>query len=154
MSKGLIAKKIAVGFGIAVIFPMLMHYGARTLHAPPDWDDYHTVQRPFNPNMTPEEREQDEAERQAERKKYRQAEKDFQKVLFAVTVPAGLAAIIAGAIIPVAAIGAGLIFGGIFSLIDGYVHFWSELPDFMRFFSLLGGFAVLLFVGFKKIKND
>lgn len=154
MSKGLLAKKIAVGFGIAVIFPMLMHYGARTLHAPPDWKDY---ARPMYPSkyeaMTAEERAQYEAEEQALQEKHRKEEREFQKVLFAVTVPAGLIAIIAGAVITVSAIGTGLIFGGIFSLIDGYINFWGELPDILRFISLLGGFAVLLFVGFKKIRN-
>ena len=44
-------------------------------------------------------------------------------------------------------------FGGIFSICDGYFNYWSELADWMRFLSLLSAFIVLLFVGYKKIEK-
>jgi hypothetical protein len=155
MPHGMLAKKIAVGFGIAVIFPMLAHYGARTLQTPPHWEDY---ARPMLPGkyetLTPEERLEFETEQQELETKRRAEEKKFQKVLFSVTVPSGIAAILAGAWVPLAAVGTGLIFGGILSLIDGYIHYWSELPDGLRFLSLLAGFGVLLFVGMRKLKGN
>jgi hypothetical protein len=45
------------------------------------------------------------------------------------------------------AIGTGLIFGGIFSVCDGYFNYLSELSAQLKVFSLLVVFIVLLVVG-------
>lgn len=74
----------------------------------------------------------------------------FQRRLFFVATPIGLAAIIIGSFLAVQAVGAGLIFGGIFTLIDGYCWYWSELQDWMRFLSLLAAFVVLVVIGYVK----
>ena len=78
-------------------------------------------------------------------------EKIFQKHLFLVAVPVGIGAIIFGAVSPIQAIGTGLMFGGIFTLVDGYCWYWSELQDWMRFLSLLAAFVVLIFIGYRKL---
>ena len=51
------------------------------------------------------------------------------------------------------AIGAGLMFGGIFSVCDGYFNYWSELSATLKFFSLLAAFVVLIVVGYRKIER-
>ena len=68
-------------------------------------------------------------------------------------MPFGIAAIIAGAVVSIQAIGAGLIFGGIFALTTGYIGYWYHLQDWMRFLSLLAAFCLLVFVGYKKLNN-
>ena len=149
----MLAKKFALGFGIAIILPMLVHYGVSTFSPAPKWqdryDDSYSYQR--YDKATPEERAQIDKERKEKDKIWREKEKIFQRSLFFVAVPAGIACIIIGAIVSIQAIGTGLMFGGIFSLTEGYMFYWSELQDWMRFLSLLVAFVVLLFVGYRKL---
>src|SRR4030095_13521577 len=79
---------------------------------------------------------------------YRAAEKHFQQRLFAIVVPLGPVALAAGASLRRPAIGTGLVFGGIFSICDGYFDYWSELADVLKFGSLLVAFGWLVFLGY------
>ena len=148
----MLAKKIALGFGIAIVFPMLLHYGVSTWTPQPKWDLY-DLQRPFNPQATPEEKAQWQAEQQKKQEERRIAEKRFQQHLFAVAVPLGLVALLVGAFLRLPAIGTGLMFGGIFSICDGYLNYWSELADVLKFSSLLIAFILLLFLGYCRLER-
>lgn len=147
--KAMLAKKFAVGFGIAILFPMMIHYGVRSFCPAPRWEDY--AARPVF-DKDPAKQEEMFREQEALEKKRRDAEKRFQKSLFTVTAPAGVIAIVLGTVSAVPAVGSGLMFGGIFCLIDGYINYWSELPDFLRFLSLLAALGVLVFVGYRKLR--
>ncbi len=150
----MLAKKFALGFGIAIILPMLVHYGVSTFSPAPKWQDrynYSSYHYQDYAKATPEQKAKMDNERKEKEKIWQQKEKIFQQHLFVVAVPVGIAAIILGAIAPIQAIGTGLMFGGIFSLIDGYACYWSELQDWMRFLSLLAAFAVLIFIGYRKL---
>ena len=148
----MLAKKFALGFGIAVIFPMMIHYGVSTFVHEPRWRDYYTENyyRRYE-NATPQEKAKLAVERTQKEKQRREAEKRFQRSLFSVAAPAGIIAIVVGSLMPIQAVGTGLMFGGIFSLLDGYFNFWSELADSMRFLSLLVAFIVLVFIGYRKL---
>ena len=139
----MLAKKFALAFGIAVVFPAMIHCGVSIFSPQPRWEDY-TVAPMIDRNST--EWRQKETERRA-------AEKVFEKHLFAVAVPLGLVAIIVGAFFLAPATGAGLMFGGIFSVCDGYFNYWSELSATLKFFSLLTAFIVLILVGYRKIER-
>ena len=148
----MLAKKIALGFGIAIIFPVMIHYGVSTFVPAPKWRDY------YNPNeyqmmkdAKPEEKAKLEEQRKQRQNQRMQGEKRFQRSLFAVAVPLGIIAIIVGSIMAVQAVGTGLMFGGIFTLMDGYCNYWSELPDSLRFLSMLVAFIVLVFIGYRKL---
>lgn len=110
----MLAKKFAVGFGVAIILPMLVHYGVSTFSPRPKWQDYQMedyYQR--HKDASPEEKTRLKEERDRlnqERDKHR---KRFERHLFFVAVPIGIAALIFGAIASVQAIGTGLMFGGI-----------------------------------------
>jgi hypothetical protein len=137
------AKKFALAFGIAVVFPAMIHSGVSIYSPPPRWEDYTVT--PGNNGNTDEWKKGQTA--------YRAAEKVFENHLFAVAVPLGLIAIIAGAFFLSPAIGTGLMFGGVFSICDGYITCWSELPATLKFLSLLAAFIVLLFVGYRKLER-
>jgi len=148
----MLAKKFALGFGIAIILPMLVHYGVSTFCPRPQWRDYYGsgyYQR--IQNASPEQKAKLEQERKKQDDKYRNAQKCFQRNLFFVAVPVGIISIILGSITLVQAIGTGLMFGGIFTLVDGYCWYWSELQDGMRFLSLLAAFVVLIYIGYRKL---
>jgi hypothetical protein len=139
----MIAKKFALAFGIAVVFPAMIHYGVSTFSPEPRWPEYH-----LGPLI-----DSNSAEYQRKDAEYKAAENVFEKHLFAVAVPLGLITLAAGAFLPVAAIGTGLMFGGILSVTDGYFNYWSELSAQLKFFSLLAAFIVLLVVGYRKLEK-
>ena len=139
----MLAKKFALAFGIAVVFPAMIHYAVSAFSPEPRWSDYHTTALI----------DQNSAEYQKQDTAYRAVEKAFEQHLFFVAVPLGLITIIVGAFLPIPAIGTGLMFGGIFSVCDGYYNYWSELSSLWKFLSLLAAFVVLLVVGYKKLEK-
>ena len=149
----MLAKKFGFGFGIAIVLPMLVHYAVSTFSPAPKWNEYYPNNYYQYQNATAEERKQLQAEENKRQEGYRQHRKVFERNLFYAATPVGIAAIIIGSMLAVQSIGAGLIFGGIFTVIDGYCWYWSELQDWMRFLSLLIAFIVLIICGYKKINE-
>ena len=146
--------KFAVGFGIAVIFPMLVHYGVSTFSPSPDWNDYRMPEwEVLQESATAEERQAMEAERNTVRERFEEHAKTFARHLFWVATPLALVALIAGAMLQVPTIGTGLIFGAIFTLIDAYGNYWRFLPDGLRFASLLVAFVALVAIGYRQIAD-
>jgi hypothetical protein len=107
----------------------------------------------FDPQAPQEEKAQQQAEHRRKQEEYRAAEKRFQQHLFAVAVPLGLVALLIGAFLRLPAIGTGLMFGGIFSVCDGYFNYWSDLADVPKFASLFAAFIILLVVGYRKLEK-
>ncbi len=145
----MLARQIAIGFGLAVMFPLLVYYGVSTVHPAPKFQIIVTATLP--PNATPDERREYTEQRRKQQELFDTEARDFARVLIAVATPLGVAAILVGAYLPLYTVGTGLIFGGIMSVVWGYWTYWSYLEDWMRFVSLLAGFAILLFVGFRKL---
>ena len=146
----MLARQIAIGFGIAIIFPLLVYYGVSTFYAAPKATEYLRPMPPLAKEATTEERKARFEEQQKQRAAYNAAAKDFGRVLIAIATPLGVAAVIIGAFMPIHAIGTGLILGGILSVGVGYWTYWQHLEDWMRFLSLLAGFAILIFVGYRR----
>jgi hypothetical protein len=157
--RDMLARQIAIGFGIALIFPLLVYYGVAMFFPPPQSAGYvEAVILP--PNPTPEEKQKyldQQRERQQEQQKrneaYKAFAKDFARHLVIVATPLGVAAIFIGAYLALHAIGTGLIFGGIFTVTWGYWAYWQYLDNWVRFVSLLAGFAILLFVGYHRMSG-
>jgi len=149
----MLAKKFGFGFGIAIILPMLIHYGVSTFTPSPKWSDYYTSDYRAYETATPEEKKALQKEDRKRQEKYRQQRKVFERNLFFVAAPLGIVAIVIGSLLAVQAVGAGLIFGGIFTLVDGYCWYWSELSDWMRFLSLLAVFFILVWIGYTKLQR-
>ena len=137
----MLARHFAIGFGIAIIFPLLVYYGVRTFHAPPKWPEAE-VSSP----QTPEERQARDQRQKERRDVYNAQSRDFARVLIIVSTPLGIAAIVLGTIVSLPSVGTGLILGGILTVANGYWGYWQHADDWLRFVSLILGFAVLLFV--------
>jgi uncharacterized membrane protein YphA (DoxX/SURF4 family) len=150
----MLARQIVIGFGIAIIFPLLIHYGVSTFHSAPKLESL--VAAPLPPNATPDERKeyfaQQQQLQQQRQKAYAEAAKEFARILVSVSTPLGVAAILIGAYLSIQAVGTGLILGGILTVSWGYWNYWSYLDDWIRFASLLAGFVVLIFVGFRQAR--
>ncbi len=150
----MLAKKFALGFGIAVIFPLLLLQGVSYVSPPPDWQDAiveNFQERHERAGLA--EQQLLEAERLERRDRFMEDMKRFQRHLFFVTVPAGIIAIIAGTFLTLQAVGTGLIFGGVMSVVMGYWGYWMELHAGLRVVSLLIAFIVLIIVGYKKLET-
>src|SRR5260370_142238 len=111
----MLARQIAIGFGVAIIFPLLIYYGVGTVSHPPKWNDFHTDV--YNSTMTPEQRS---AAQKAAAAAYAEAERVFSLRLLCVAAPLGYAAILLGSSGSASGLGTGLMFGGIFTVANGY----------------------------------
>ena len=150
----MLAKKFALGFGIAVILPFLVFYGVCSFSPQPKYEDY-SVKDYYerSQNATPAEKEKLRQEQDALTTLRTSKEKVFERNLFAVSAPVGLAAIIVGSFLPVVAVGTGLMFGGIFTFLEGVTCYWQYLQDWMKFLLLLVTFIVLIVIGYRKLSG-
>lgn len=147
-------KKIVLGFGIAIVFAGLVHYGICTFFPQPKWENYEVenyYQRHERASIDEKvalEREKNEKE--ALRKK------DMEKWAtryFYMGLPIGILVVIVGALIKLPAIGSGLLGGGLLVLIESYGHYWLHMPDAPKFITLCIVFILLIWVGYKKVET-
>ncbi len=144
----------AIAMGIAILLPMLVIYGVKTFSPPPEWEDYHTRQlyeEPSPEKITPEEKAERARKQQEASERIKAARKQHQMHLFFTAVPIGLIAIIAGTFIRVPALGPGMVFGGVFTLVEGYLFNWQELSDPIKFVSLLIALIVLGITAYRRL---
>ncbi len=151
----MLAKKFALGFGIAILLPMVVHYGVSTFSPCPKDRDYRVENfKELHERGSIEDKIRLEQKRSRLRKELIEHKKRFQKHLFFVAAPIGIIAIIVGSFIGVQAVGTGLLFGGILNLMNGYIWYWSELQDWMRFLSLLLALIFLIFIGNRRFAEQ
>jgi hypothetical protein len=139
----MLALQLVIGIGIALLFPMLIATGVAIIKAPPKSSRRINLRAEASEETTQANREQIAREQEA----LRLARVEYAKIMFTVMVPAGLAALLAGYLIGVNAIGIGFLTGGILCTFSGYAGYWMELPPVTRFVSLLAGLLMLLFIG-------
>ena len=154
----MLAKQIAIGFGIAVLFPLVVYYGVKTFVPLPSQARF--VAQQFTPLPA------DKAQRKAALQKRRQARRTakakqraarrsasrvFAGYLFVFSIPLALIAILAGSLSKIPAIGAGLIFGGIFALTNCYFQYWPFIANWARFCSLAIAFIALMWVAYRML---
>ena len=132
---------------------MMIYYGVSTFSPRVRWEDYRVREnyRLHDEKISAEEKARIRQEQRELDERRRHHEKRFETHLFYTAVPLGITAIIIGSLITVQVVGAGLIFGGIFSVTQGYACYWSELDDWMRFVSLAIVFALLVYIGYRKL---
>jgi len=146
----MLSKKFALGFGLAVALPLLVYSGVSTFSPPPRGRDYFPTESLSWRDKTPEEQARIHQERSRQEQAYYEHEHRFVRHLFFVAAPIGIAGIIGGSLIAIEAIGTGLMFGGVFTVIEGYYWYWSALEHWMRFLSLLAAFLILILIGYRK----
>ncbi|MFA5020000.1 MAG: hypothetical protein WC533_02785 [Candidatus Pacearchaeota archaeon] len=90
---------------------------------------------------------------------FTEAQTQYSKSLFIITVPIGIILIAIGAFLfSIEAIGAGIMGGGIVTLIYGAGSYWPNANNMFRFIISLVGLIVLIFIGYwinkEYIKNN
>jgi hypothetical protein len=149
--EGIMIRKILTGLGIAIILPLLVHYGVSSIVPSPNTGMYQiekfysSGQAAKTPAKTTVHKKHPEAP-----KKISSDHRRFRIYLFAVAVPVGLVAIIIGSLVPIMSIGQGLIFGGILTIVDGYAYNWVQMFDWFKFLSLLVALVVIILIEHRK----
>jgi hypothetical protein len=143
----MLARQFAVGFGAAIIFPLLIYYGVCSFSPAPKFADFHPAV-PYIANMTADQRTALQEKQKADNLAYQEAERRFSLRLLLAAAPLGYAALLVGAAQFASGLGPGLMFGGILAVGSGYWWHWSYLDDWVRFVSLLLAMVVLVFVGY------
>lgn len=148
-------KKIVLGFGIAIVFAALVHYGICTFFPQPKWQDYR-VQNYWERHKRASNKEKIALEEEKNRKEElrKKDQQEWATRYFYIGLPVGILAVIVGALIKLPAIGSGLLGGGILVLIESYGHYWLHMPDAPKFISLCAVFILLLWIGYKKIERS
>jgi len=86
-------------------------------------------------------------ERLERQERFEEAERLHYRRMFFVAYPVGLLAIVVGGLLRVQAVGAGLMFAGLFTLGSGCYSYWDKMGDGMRFGSLVVALAFVVFLG-------
>lgn len=150
----MLARKIILGFGFAVLLPMLIHYGIEVFSPSPEWKEYQVQNyHERHQRASPEEQERLEAERNRLEDQREAAQKRWSQTHFFVGVPIGIAITLLGSLIRVQAVGGGLMLGGIFTFTEGCWWYWEPLSRLGRFLVLLVAFGVLLWIGYQRLSE-
>lgn len=167
-------KKFGLGLSIALIFPFMIMYGFEVFTDEPMYDTSfeYSVQpdKVYNNNSNNyeyfapngekityseyEEHQQIYRDTRVEQKEiYNDKIELFHTILFVAMIGFGLTAIVTGLWMLVPAAGSGLLFGGILSMIFGFIDYFSYMNEVTVFVSLLVTFITLIVVAYKKFNK-
>ena len=166
----MLARKIILGFGFAILLPTLAHYGIDIFVPSFNWREQSEQNQRYYQERSRLERQEKEApteqkgnihQRLDALEQRHQAETDVLEVRrdqsgrihFFVAVPIGIIVTLLGSFIRVQAIGGGLMLGGIFTFTEGCFWYWTDLPRVGRFLVLLVAFGVLLWIGYQRLSE-
>src|SRR5437667_6837122 len=113
-------KLFAIGLGIALLLPLAVYTGVSVFSPGPDWGKVYAQDFEERRSIatSKQEKQQIAREEKQARQKYEEKEKSHQKLMFYVSFPIGILAVIFGSFLAVKAVGAGLMFGGILLLAE------------------------------------
>ncbi|MDB5291252.1 MAG: undecaprenyl pyrophosphate phosphatase [Phycisphaerales bacterium] len=145
------AKQLAVWLGITSLLPLVAWFGTAAFTRPPDNEEYNRVEsrleERLNAATTQSEKDALRAEIDQRKKQQTDAEHVFERRMFWVAWPVGVLALVIGTLVPVQAVGAGLMFGGIGTLAAGCFESWDYLGPWLRLGALLSVLVVLILLG-------
>jgi len=77
----------------------------------------------------------------------------YNRNVFIIATIFGLIALIAGIVLKITSISSGLMGGGILLIIYGIIRYWSGLENYGRFTVMGIALAILIWLGYKKLKQ-
>ena len=146
----MLARKIILGFGFAVVLPLLVHYGIEAFHPSVPTPEVRRL-RQREEQSTGDEKVQLRDQRERMEAELRTQERASSRLHFFVGVPLGVAVTVVGSLVGAQAIGGGLMLGGIFTFSEGCFYRWADLEPVGRFLVLLVAFAVLPWIGWQRL---
>ena len=144
----MLARKIVLGVGLAVLIPALVYQGIGLVKPRPALQQL-ALLHGQQPALTAEEAFRLQAERRQLQEKQKADQGKWSKIHFLAAVPIGVVVTLIGSFIPVQGLGGGLMLGGVLTFLNGYALYLNELGRLGNFLVLLVAFAALLWIGFR-----
>jgi len=162
-----------LAIAIAVVFTMFVYFGISTFYKEPKYDDYCKPELNsiyinssqecekagglWNANNYYPKREAGMVEGYCDvqytcRKQYDEVNNEYRKNVFVFAVAFGVIALVGGIFVQISSVSAGLMGGGIVTMIWGTMQYWDRLGDAIRFVILGIVLAILIWVGIKKLR--
>ncbi len=77
----------------------------------------------------------------------------YNRNVFIVATGIGIIILIVGFALKMASVSAGLMGGGVLTILYGIIRYWTDLPDYGRFIILGIILAILIWLGYRRIKK-
>ena len=84
--------------------------------------------------------------------KFQDVLEKYNRNVFIIATVIGIIALIVGIILKLTSVSSGLMGGGILLIIYGLIRYWSGLQNYGRFIVMAIALAVLIWLGYKKLK--
>lgn len=168
-------KEKLLSIAIAMVLVFFIAYGINTFYKNPKYADFCDEEKPYRPNITEEEclsiggkwtqeripRVEGQPEQKGYcdqhytcRKEFEDVREKYNKIVFIISGILGLAAVIIGGIVlKLESVSAGIMGGGILTIIYGTLRYWGHLEDIGRFLILGIILITLIFIGYKYLKK-
>ena len=153
----MLARKIILGFGFAVLMPMLIHFGIDAfVPSSNDREYYQEVNRLREAEHDATgggEKARLRSQREQLEARHTTQSNQTERVHFFIGAPLGIIVTLLGSFIRAQAIGGGLMLGGIFTFTGGCAYYWMDLSRPGQFLVLLVAFVVLLWIGYQRLSE-
>ena len=171
-------KSTILGISIAIVLVLFIFYGINTFYERPQYEDYceenlnriqidnegECIQIGGQWTITPLrviESEENETKIKGYcdstytcRSEFEDVREIYNRNVFIVAVILGLVGVLVGGIkLKLASVSAGIMGGGVLTLIWGTLQYWGNLADVGRFIVLGIVLAVLIWIGYKRFKK-
>ncbi len=167
------AKKIILSIAIAIIFVLFIAYAIETIYPSPKYEKYCPVIEKtilnqsdcdlYNgtwnvyPNYVPDKTAPVGVQGYCDtyvkcQKPYESASEKYNRNIFFISLVIGLITIILSFIFVVEAVSSGFMAGGVLLIIYGTIRYWGSLSDILRTIMLGFALAVLIWIGYKKLR--
>jgi len=173
-------KKWIIAVAIAIVFNLFVNYGVATFHPGPEYDDYCKESARVLPLREPSEctaiNVSEEMQDQCNEQKgyiaykydsygcatesycetcgveYREVREVYDGQIFVVLTIVAVIALVAGVLIKVETVSTGFLLAGVLGFIIASMRYWQHLQNVFRFLLLGVALAVLIWLGYKKVK--
>lgn len=176
-------KAVILGIAIAIVLAFFFGYGINTFYNPPRQSDFcedEFVPRPLpikELNNCSEIEDDEELRNECNDKdgrltlkfddegcveeyfcetcygEFDKAREKYNRDVFIISTILGIISITIGAFLKLTSVSAGIMSGGVITIIYGTIRYWGNLPDLGRFLILGVALAILIWIGYKKFKK-
>jgi hypothetical protein len=87
------------------------------------------------------------------REEFDNARELYNRNVFIVATGIGILVLIIGFALKMASVSAGLMSGGVLTLLYGVMRYWTDLPDYGRFIILGITLGILIWLGYKRVRK-
>ncbi len=150
---------------IAIIFAFFVGYGIEVFHDSPEYEDFcpdlfEVVDEKscleaggiWNANHVPKGERGLCSNKMKCREPYQDAQEGHDKIVFIVSLIAGIIAVITALQLRKDVVSQGLLLGAVFLILYGTMRYWTHANDVLKFVLLGIALAILIWLAYRKLK--